>query len=445
MISSSDFECPNCGKTSKHKIIFLGSEFSCQCKECESVHCLLENLYWDFTDNFRKHGCGEYKWKLSRCIGTRTKEGNWIEKEDLIHTVNQKDITYLLSKSLQKTFDILIESMDEDFDPIEIETIKLSDKNHYDSCFVANAISTYHFQDCFRAVVRMKEHLENPDSKRSYNIFICDKKMSVCMSPISKLQGIDEIWIVPSWSRKSSWWHVKHQPDDYKESVALSQAMNKKLESLACESKAISKSCSPTAFGNDLIKNLLHVEDMDLFSSSGEKLDRKYIVILARKYDEERAAFASSSQLDEVCKFVRNFGFTPLVLATSHEEEKICEELKNRERILRADELEKQVALYKYHCYGVIGTNCSGCNIPCLYELPLLAFAKVRPFPDDFYCMGRLASPYDCSVGFNGPLFKPDTVTEIKTMLDKPTSIMNHLEEAEEWIRSISNELKANL
>jgi hypothetical protein len=441
MISSSEFECPNCRKASKHRIIFLGSEFSYQCLHCESTHCFLENLYWEFTDNFLQHGCGEYKWKLSRCIGTRTKEGNWIEKEDLIHTENQKDVTYLLSKSLQKTFDIFVESMNENFDLMEIETIKVSDKNHYDSCFVANAISTYHFQDCFRAVVRMKEHLEQPESKKSYNILICDNKMSICISPISKLQGIDEIWIVPSWSRKSSWWHVKDHPDDYKESAVLSRSINKKLDSITCESNAISKSCSPTVFGNDLIKNLLHVEDIDLFSLNKEKLDLKYIVILVRKYDQERAAFASSNQLDEVCKFVRNFGFTPLILATSQDEEKICGELKNSERILRADELEKQVALYKYHCYGVIGTNCSGCNIPCLYELPLLTFAKIRPFPDDFYCMGRLASPYDCSVAFNGPLSKPKTVTEIKTILDKPTSITNHMEEAEEWIRGVSKRL----
>jgi hypothetical protein len=121
------------------------------------------------------------------------------------------------------------------------------------------------------------------------------------------------------------------------------------------------------------------------------------------------------------------------LIACTEQEEQLCK--RTSEPTLSAKTLQEQVVFYEHFCIGVIGTNGSGCNIPCLYDLPLLSFAKSKFFPHDFYCMGRLASTYDCSKALGGELHKPESVVEVRCDPNKPTSIMDHLEQAEKWIR----------
>ena len=198
---------------------------------------------------------------------------------------------------------------------------------------------------------------------------------------------------------------------------------------------AISKGLGPCRLGKDALKELLFCEKFELRTSKGHLIEDKRVGILVRNDSPNRAGFESENQIKEVCDFVRKFGFKPLLIACAEQEERICK--RTSESTLSAKNLQEQVMFYEHFCLGVIGTNGSGCNIPCLYNLPLLSFAKSRFFPDDFYCMGRLSSPYDCSKAFGGELSKPESVVEVRCDPNKPTSIVDHMEEAEEWIKAL--------
>jgi hypothetical protein len=389
----------------------------------------VENPYWDFTDNFKEHGCGDYKWKLSRYVGT-VKNSEWCFRSE--DSNNKRDDNI---KRLQVAFEKLVGSS---VGEVDVDVIKLSKKEKNNrKFFIANAITNGHFQECFRAVVRMKEHISALESNSSYNILIIDKKMDICLEPISKLEGVDEIWRVKNWNRNQTVWHVSEKPEDIDEAIALSNTTTSMLNEFDGKCMAISKSSSPCRLGKKGLKDLLFTEKFNLKTTSEQLIECKYIGILIRNDFLHRAGFESENQIKEVCDFVRKFGFKPLLIACTEQEEQICK--RTSEPTLSAKTLQEQVVFYEHFCIGVIGTNGSGCNIPCLYDLPLLSFAKGRFYPHDFYCMGRLASTYDCSKAFGGELFKPESVVEVRCEPNKPTSIMDHLEEAEKWIKAFKH------
>lgn len=432
MISNSKLFCPICKKEDHQKVIFLGSEFSYRCINCSATHCFVENPYWDFTDNFKEHGCGDYKWKLSRYVGT-VKNSEWsFEDKDLCLRTPQ-DVYNM--KKLRVAFEKLGGTHTGE---VDVDVVKISEKRSDNrQFFVANAVTNHHFQECFRAVVRMKDHTSTSESKSSYNILIIDKKMDICLNPVSKLDGVDEIWRVKNWSENQSVWHVSERPEEIEDSLALGNTISKMLDGLDGKAMAISKGLGPCRLGKAALKELLFCEKFELRTTKGHLIEDKHVGILVRNDSLDRAGFESEKQIREVCKFVDNFGFKPLLIACTEQEEQICK--RTSESTLSAKNLQEQVVFYEHFCLGVIGTNGSGCNIPCLFDLPLLSFAKSRFFPDDFYCMGRLSSPYDCSKAFGGELSKPESVVEIRCDPSKPTSIMDHLDPATTWIKGLKN------
>lgn len=435
MISKDEFVCPNCNNCDRQKIIFLGSDFSYQCPKCLSIHVFVENLYSKFQDNFVYHGCGSYKWKLNRYIGTYSLHNGWIN--DINTTAkNTHEATQYTNARIGFEKIILDKAQN---DLLMISKQKISDRSlsNADSIFIANAINTKHFQDCFRAVVRIKERtLDDPSS---YKILIMQSNMDICKNPIYKLHGIDEIWTVNSWNKKMDWYYILNNTNDLYDIKMLSVSITQELNKYNNTAEAISKRPGPTKYGNSLIKELLQTNKKTLRDYSGSIIEYKYIAILIRKDYPDRAGLETIDQIQSVCHQIRMSGLRPIIIACEDREENICKSICKEidAPILIAKNLEDQIIFYSEHCCGLVGTNCSGCNIPALYDIPMFIMAKGRFFPDDFYCMGRMLSPYDCTQLFNGNLTKPNNVVEVRSMNDKPTSINNHLENFYVWLKNI--------
>jgi hypothetical protein len=221
-------------------------------------------------------------------------------------------------------------------------------------------------------------------------------------------------------------------------SYSLTQALDSYRDN---ETEAVSKRPGPMKQGTKPIKDLLYVPKRELRDNKNRLIDGKYLAILIRNDYPSRAGLETTSQIQEICEAIKNQGFKPVIIACDNREEDICKLLTLDDPIIIAKNLEEQVIFYNEHCYGLIGTNCSGCNLPVLYSIPMFILAKTRFFPDDFYCMGRILSPHDCNKLFNGDLTKPDNVKEIRTITDQHTSIKNHLVEFEEWLYSLGKQI----
>jgi hypothetical protein len=435
MLTLTTFKCPNCQKEDHQKILFIGSEFSYRCVHCDSVHCFLENLFWDFTDNFNRHGCGNYKWSLNRYIGTINSEGAWTGTEQLAPSAKGDYVSEVRIKA-REFFRHSIESMKTNHDITRLEKIKLSNKQPQ-TIYIANAICTEHFQDCLRAIVRIKEHTQKEISKDTYNILILDQKTKFFVKPFNKIMGLDEIWYV-DWSPIFTWNHGMDNIRHISKSVILNNSINIELDKYQSLTRCISKNTFPSIYGTDIIKDLFQNNKMLLKNSNGIVLNKKYIAVLIHSDDTHRAGLASAAQLQDACALIKKSGLYPIIVACTDSEINMAKSV-NGEEILIAHSIEKQACFYQNYCMGVVGTNCSGCNIPCLYNIPLFTMAKGRVFPDDFYSMGRLLSTYDCKEAFFGKLTKPTNVIEIPIDPSQPTSIMNVQDEFFNWITLLIN------
>jgi hypothetical protein len=427
MLTYAKFICPNCKVEDNQKILFLGSEFSYECIHCGSFHCFQESIYWDFTDNFLYHG-PKIKWHLSRYVGTKIPNGNWLSKPEQLHTRTNWDVANI--HAARNAFSVLLQELPCFQEKLDIQNIKLSDKEKNGLFYISNAVPNNHFQECLRGVLRIKDHALSPEGQLSYNILIMSEKTNICIEPISKMTGIDEILIVP-WNNKATWSYVEKNLRDTNFSLSLSKSVNSYLDNIDGKARAISKRAGPSKYGTSTLKQLLSVEKFDLFNKNGEILKDKYVAILVHYDSKDRAGFDSENQVKEVYDFIKELELKPIVIIAHNKDYRNFEKIDN---VLIAKNLKEQICFYENHCLGVIGTNCSGCNIPCLFNLPILSFAKGRSFPDDFYCMGRMLSPYEPSAFFNGNLFKPENVMEVKIDINKPTSIRDHLDLAKQWI-----------
>ena len=445
MISKDNFICPNCNNNDRQRIIFLGSDFSYQCKHCLAIHVFVENLYSKFQDNFKHHGCGSYRWKINRYIGTYSLQNQWLDnlsattKND--HEINQYN-------NARKGFEKIILDTGSAYEKVNITKEKISNKNidPNNSIFIANAINNKHFQESFRAIVRIKERAL--EDKESYKILIAQPNMDICRNPISKLEGIDEIWTINNWNYKMDWYYLLRKNNEYdplEDIKRLSYSLTKELNLYDNHTETISKRPGPIIQGIGPIKDLLHTPARELRDHHNKPINDKYLGILIRKDYPDRAGLETTSQIQEICNTIKNQGFRPMIIVCDNREEDIYRALQlDNVPILIAKNLEEQVIFYNEHCYAIIGTNCSGCNLPALYNIPMFILAKTRFFPDDFYCMGRLLSPYDCNKLFNGDLTKPDNVKEVRTIKEQHTSIKNHAVEFEEWLCSLGKHGKKN-
>jgi len=419
----------------QHAILFVGSEFSYRCLQCKATHCFLENVFWDFTDNFKKHGCGIYKWQLNRYAGTFTGT-RWVG-DSLLPASRVSDYVNHRTLETRAFFEAaLAEPAVRNARAINV--VPLSSKKKYESSYVANAISTSHFQDSLRAVVRMKEHLMTPKASDSYNVLIADQRVQHLLNPASKMQGLDAIWYV-DWTVKATWDYGHKHLDDLQPALEVAAAVNKHLQKISKPAYVISKCCFPSPAGCSFIKELFQPNGLSLQLDTVEnvKLQGKYVAVLVHKDSDERAGFATAQQLKDVCNTVRQANLKPLIVACTSAEAVIAKEVLDEE-VLLAETLEKQSLFYSRFCVGVVGSNCSGCNLPVLFEVPVFAVAKKRFFPDDFYCMGRLLADYDCAAAFFGELKKPNNVTEVRIDCQFPTSILAVKDSFQLWLKQLN-------
>lgn len=288
-----------------------------------------------------------------------------------------------------------------------------------------NSIVNGHFQECFRSIVRLKEHLLNKESEQYYNILIMNNMTKICKSPLSKLDGLDEIWYVSD-------------VDNY---GLLSKEITEIVSVYDSKTTCISKKTGPTKYGVELIRNLLKLNDKKLLRSNKSQIENKYIAITVRNdYAKGRAGFDDGEEISRICNMIKERGFVPIVIACTETEARICEKIDSAE-VLLIKSLEDQIAFYSEHCYGMVGTNGSCCNIPSLFDVPMFILARTRRFPDDFYCFGRLISPYKENHTFHGELWKADNVWEYAVEMEEKTSIDKYKNEFYDWLYTIGKNI----
>lgn len=414
MFTASVFKCPFCENVDNQQVIFIGSEFSYRCPHCKAVHCFVENPHWDFTENFRS---------FSGWAGS-TNLMDW-----KIDQRPNRTRSFETTSNLKKAFEILLDDT-EITQSRKLTVEKISSKSpSQKKIFFANASPNTHFQECFRALVHLQAHLLTPASKTTYNIILINSNLRFL--DINKLKGLDEIWIIEDYSYRDHVWYVKDYLDDSGPARSLATHLNKAIKSFNNSGFFISKKAAPTPFGPSLIHNILDKENIKITTNLGRKVSQKYLAVLIRPDTAERPGLHSLEQVEEVLDFVIQNKQRPLLVACTPSEEIQCSKL-GKEFVYLKD-MAEQYHFFKNFCMGVICGHGSCCNIPCLHGLPILAFAKDRFFPNDFYCFGRLTSLYDPKHFFLGDLYKPGNVSEIK-VLKNPTKITDHLTEAQKWM-----------
>jgi hypothetical protein len=327
-------------------------------------------------------------------------------------------------------FESLLKNTDHQQKNIDvIQRYKISDKSYFkQQIFIANAIPNAHFQECLRAIVRTKEHLLSKNADSFYNILIKNSTTDLCIVPKSKLEGLDEIWEIK----------------DISNNISLSKQLTEYIDSYDSQSVCISKKTGPTKYGTELIKNLLKpIEYKQLFTTNQQALLDKYIVITTRgDHMGGRAGFENPEELQKLCSIISSKGFIPVIIACTQSEINICNQLRTSDiKILIAASLEDQIIFYSNHCYGIVGTNGSCCNIPSLFDLPMFILARERPFPDDFYCFGRLISPYIEDHPYNGELWKSNNIIECRLGDSEKTSITRYESEFNDWLYSLGKQI----
>jgi hypothetical protein len=390
--------------------VFLGSEFSYECPTCRSVHVFAENLFPDFPDNFRSHGCGERPWSVSRYVGTLNRDGTWTAT---LPGMRDTAADRLTCARTRRAAAALVRTMTDTTERLAV--LKRPDRGvaGRPRLFVANAASNDHFQDCLRGVVRMKERLVSRDADGGTLLLVGPAMELFFREADARLAGIDDVWFVPGWTSAMDWLYLARRPDDVAAAAVLAATITEQLDRLEGRAQAVSKRPGPTSHGSMLIRDLLATDPgFQLRDTRGERIDAPHVAVLVHSDGRHRAGFHTARQLREACHAIAAKGLRPVVVACSPSEAAACAGLVE-ERVLVLRTIEQQAAFYSRWCRAVVGTNCSGCNLPCLYGLPVFALAKGRRFPDDFYCMGRMLSPYDCRYLFNGDLTKPDSVVEI--------------------------------
>lgn len=416
MINNSKFLCPNCRKEDYQEIIFLNYDFQYKCSHCDCFHL------------FHYSGSNDIKNNINLYIGTINNKAEWIMQNtsschNNIDDKNQYKI-FILFESLIKNRQQYQYSIK---DINIIQRYRLSNKPYLGQLiFIANASPNSHFQECLRAIVRMKEHLLSENSKSFYNILIKNNITDLCVNQPSKLQGLDEIWEI----------------DNTSDNLSISKNLTEYLHLYNSKAICVSKKTGPTKYGSQLIKNLLELKEYKhLYTTNQEILSHKYIAITVRRDSiGHRSGFDCQEELGNLCSIISSKGFIPIIIACTKSEINICNQIKNIKTLI-ATSLEDQIVFYSNYCYGLVGTNGSCCNIPSLFDVPMFILARERPFPDDFYCFGRLTSPYIEDHPYNGDLYKPNNIIEYRLKNDAKTSISTYYNEFNDWLYSLGKNI----
>lgn len=424
MITNFKFFCPHCKKQDYQKIIFLNHDFQFQCLHCEAFNIF---HYQTLTINNSLYiGTFKDKWIVKNFNYCRT-------NNDYINT--QKTLLY---------FEYLISKFNDNNNESTaglVMTSKISEKRYQNQkIFIANASPNRHFQECIRGVIRMKEHLLESNSSNYYNILIKNEKTNLLCDPLSKLNGLDELWEIQSS-------HVGNHFDEKidQKSIELSTELTCRLNQLDSQAQCVSKQAGPTMHGPKLIKDLFYLKNEKVlylnYRNQKIKVDKKYIAVTVRSDNlNGRAGFDDPAEIHQICSLIRQRGFIPIVVACSKSEINICSKLQDVETLIMIS-LEDQVLFYSEYCYGMVGTNGSCCNIPSLFNIPMFILARDRQFPDDFYCFGRLISPYLENHPFHGELWKADNVWEYAVDMEEKTSIDKYKNEFYDWLYTLGKNI----
>ena len=440
MFTKEAFSCPNCRVKQLQRIVFLGSEFSYECPTCLSMHIFTQNLYADFQDNFRSHGCIDRPWSLSRYIGSLNRDGTWTATPTWLgRTVADR----MNCSQIKRAAAELVQAMGETTDRLAVLKRPGPGVTGRPRLFVADAMCNAHFQDCLRGVVRMRERLVSGDVDDGTLLIVGPSMELFFREADARLAGIDDVWFVPEWTATMDWLYIARRPDDVTAAAVLAATITEELDRLECGARALSKRPGPTPHGNGLIRELLATDAaLELRDTRGERIETPHVAVLVHSDGRHRAGFQNARQLGEAYQTIARKGLRPVIVACSPSEEEACAGLVE-ERLLVLRTLEQQAAFYARWCQAVVGTNCSGCNLPCLYGLPVFALAKGRRFPDDFYCMGRMLSPYDCRHLFNGELTKPDSVVEVGIDPEAETSVSLCAAAFDAWLEDLATPIRS--
>jgi len=391
MLSASALLCTHCNTKRYQRVSFVGCEFAFECPECGALHLFYESLHYDLNTHFIEEVWNRYSgyWLNGALYPYKNRSGQVVEG-----------------------FNKVLSTITPDSSSIGIEKIKLSKKDQRGKFFIGSLLHD-HYQEALRPLYHMKGYVK-AQKQNTYNIAIIPKNKSFegLLVQHERLRGVDEVWAVP-FNMRARWPHI-HSEEDVKVSWELNHAITKELHQLEGIGYTISKRAGAVPNGRQILKEMLEPTlPIVLKDSRGQTLYDTYVGILCKGDSSQRAGLCLKEQFEKIVELVIAHNRKPLLIATTKHEVAQITSLKVDIPHIEVLSIEQQAQLYRDHIEFVIGTNCSGCNIPCLYEVPMLTFVKERKFPDDFYCFARMASKFDKQ---NPPWFahleKPDNVTE---------------------------------
>lgn len=411
MISVNAFVCRQCGEERYQKVLFIGLEFAFQCPCCEAIHLFYENIHYDINDHFNNAPWSRYI-------------GYWYQRKLFSHSAIKEEIV--------EKFKRLIEGR-HNHDEDQIIKHRLSNKVPNGKFFVTSMLHD-HFQEAFRALYHMKGHLSSKYND-TYNVLIVPKTdlFSWLLQEPLKIKGIDEVWEVPF--ARCHRWPFANKDEDVKASWEVCNEVQKALDKLEGIGTVINKRAGAIPNGKQIIKELLEpLNPKPLRDSRGDYLKGTYVGVLFKSETAERAGLWKASHFQEISVIVKDIDLKPLLIIVTQSDLDRVKQLDQPIPYLFAPTVLQQAQVFRNNIHFVIGTNCSGCNLPALYDLPMYVFAKGRTYPDDFYCFSRMASKFDKKQPWNGAFEKADNIHEEAIPLEKPLQIILYRERIQNWI-----------
>lgn len=410
MISSTALTCRNCAQQRYPIVKAIGGEFAFECPCCGALHLFFESIHFDLEEHF-----ADPRW--SRYVGFYYK--NKMYPAGGVGEVDARRFARLLRRYSANSG--------------SLEIVKLSEKYDNGKYFVASMLHD-HFQEAFRAVYHMQARVASNTDEYKILIVPNDGRFDFLLEEASKLKGVDEVWIIPFETRQR--WPFANSPDDVESSWVLSNTLQKEFDRRDGIATIISKRAGAVPNGKQILRNLLEpLNPKPLYDVDQNLLTDRYLAILVKQDSSDRAGLYSRRQFKKIAEYSRTIGLLPLIVATGMREALKVKSFGLDIPIVFVPTIAEQAQLFRNNVAFVIGTNCSGCNIPCLYDLPLIAFAKERTFPDDFYCFARMASRYDKNAPpWYGNLEKADSVLEIEVPKEQKINIEDYHDQILDWL-----------
>jgi hypothetical protein len=416
MKTLNNIKCCNCGIINFHHLFFLHERFHYLCPSCETVHILSENMLYDENDYFRysKNFHGNYSCYY---LGSINKDFNVVDERFEYRNDWEKKV-FKIYYNFYKHYINFNKDLNTNF-------LKIDEIRPYQggNIYICNALQQ-HFQESLRATYRLYGHVKN--NERTYNIILSYSDFSYHYLPIEdKFDNKIDMIISVDRSRYIPVGQDHYQVNNL--STTLSKKINYIFEKIEGNSTVIGKRPGPfhNICGSDILENLLNP---DHFVNKIDQLDnKKYFTILAKTPSNRRCGINQQNQLDALFQILSPYKLDLCIISFGNE---LSEELAKSYDVpfLKNLSQPEQWCFYKYYCRAVIGCAGSGMNNPSLFRIPSISFALDRSFLlepciCDFYCYGKLLSPYnELAVNEKNPniketwkcnTFKPDFIKEV--------------------------------